>query len=82
MGQNDSGWPFGARPLHRNVERSSVKGLGDRKLQGNCSFVALKLSIPQAIRTQLKFTLPSDYTSGAPRFARTTTVPAILSCQA
>ena len=49
--------------LHRDVERSSAKGLGYRQLQGNWVFVALKLPIPQAIRT-------TDQIHGAVRLAR------------
>jgi hypothetical protein len=43
--------PLETRPLHRDVERSSAKGLGVGRLQGNLSslFVTLKPSHPQAI---------------------------------
>jgi len=36
--------------LHRDVDWPSVNGLGERKRQGNCFFVALTLPLPQAMR--------------------------------
>src|SRR3984885_14234517 len=47
-----------------------MKGLGDRRLRGNCSFVASKPPIPQSIREPVKFTVLDWVTSNTSPQAR------------